>query len=105
LKIELLYFDGCPSWQTGLENLKKALQMEQLEDSVELVKVNNNTDATRRKFQGSPSFHADGQDFWPEEKDTYALSCRIYTTPMGMSGWPSVEMLREILKAAKGALQ
>ena len=22
MKIELLYFDGCSSWQTGLQNLK-----------------------------------------------------------------------------------
>jgi hypothetical protein len=28
MKIELLYFDGCPSWQAGLENLKAALQQE-----------------------------------------------------------------------------
>ena len=105
MKIELLYFDGCPSWQNGLEKLKTALQLEQLWDSVELVKVNNETDATRLKFLGSPSFHIDGKDVWPEDQESYALSCRIYTTPMGMSGWPSVEMLREILKAAKGESQ
>jgi hypothetical protein len=105
MKIELIYFDGCPSWKTGLENLKKALQLEQLGDSVELVKVSSDSEATLLKFLGSPSFHVNGKDVWPEERDTYALSCRIYTTPTGMSGWPSVKMLREILKAAKGAFQ
>ncbi|HBG74760.1 MAG: hypothetical protein A2X25_12045 [Chloroflexi bacterium GWB2_49_20] len=102
MKIELLYFDGCPSWQTGLEKLKTALQMEQLEDFVEVIKVKNDTDAARLKFLGSPSFLADGQDLWPEERDTYSLSCRVYITPEGLRGWPSVEMLREKLKAARG---
>jgi len=105
MKIELLYFDGCPSWQTGLENLKTALQMEQLEDSVELVKVSSDTEATRQKFLGSPSFHINGQDLWPEERDIFALSCRIYISPEGVRGWPSVEMLREKLKAARGDLK
>jgi hypothetical protein len=105
MKIELLYFAGCPSWQTGLENLKTALQMEQLEDSVELVKVSNDMDANRQKFLGSPSFHINGQDLWPEERDLYALSCRIYILPEGVRGWPSVEMLQEKLKAARGDLK
>ena len=28
MKIDLLYFDGCPAWQSGLENLKAALAAE-----------------------------------------------------------------------------
>ncbi len=102
MKIELLYFDGCPSWQIGLEQLKIALQMEHPDDSVELVKVKDDSEAARQKFLGSPSFRADGQDLWPEERNTFSLSCRVYMTPEGMKGWPSVDMLREKLKAARG---
>ncbi len=105
MKIELLYFDGCPSWKTGLENLKAALQMEQFDDPVKLVKVEDDSEASRLKFLGSPSFRVNGQDLWPEEWDTYSLSCRVYKTPEGMKGWPLVEMLREKIKAAKGNLQ
>ena len=39
MKIELLYFDGCPSWENGLKNLEAALQEEDLSVPVELVKV------------------------------------------------------------------
>ena len=28
MEVELLYFDGCPSWKQGLENLKSALELE-----------------------------------------------------------------------------
>lgn len=104
MKIELLYFDGCPSWQTGLERMKTALQVEQLDDSVVLVKVKDDSDAARLKFLGSPSFRINGKDLWPEERESYTLSCRIYKTPGSLKGWPSVEMLREKIKAAKGDL-
>jgi len=30
MKTEVLYFDGCPSWQTGVENLKTTLQLKNL---------------------------------------------------------------------------
>ena len=104
MKIQLQFFDGCPSWQMGLENLKTALQMEQFDLSIDLVKVEDDSQAARLKFLGSPSFRLNGQDLWPEDRDTYALSCRIYLTPEGMKGWPTVEMLRERLKAAQGDL-
>ena len=105
MKIELLYIDGCPSWQTGLEKLKTALQMEKLDYPVELVKVKDDSEAARLKFLGSPSIRINGQDLWPEEREPYSLSCRVYITPEGMKGWASVEMLREKLKAAREDLQ
>jgi hypothetical protein len=104
LIIQLLYFEGCPSWQNGLENLKTAMQMEGLDAAVVLVEVKDNDDAARLRFLGSPSFQIDGQDLWPEDRDTYSLSCRIYSTPDGMKGYPSVEMLRMKLIAMKGNL-
>ena len=105
MKIQLLYFENCPSWRIGMENLKTALQKEQLDHSVELIMVKDDSDAARLKFLGSPSFRVNNQDLWPDERDTYSLSCRVYITPEGMKGWPSMEMLRERLKAAKGDLQ
>ena len=43
--IELLYIDGCPSWQAGLDNLKAALKAEGLDSQVRLVKVEEDKDA------------------------------------------------------------
>jgi hypothetical protein len=37
MKIYLLYIDGCPSWQSGLENLKAALEAEELEADIQLT--------------------------------------------------------------------
>jgi len=45
MKIELLYFDGCPSWKNGLKNLETALEEEGLTASVEMVRVIDDNDA------------------------------------------------------------
>jgi len=97
MEIELLYFEGCPSWQGALENLKTALAAEGMEASIRLVLVKDNDEAGRLRFLGSPSFRMDGVDWWPEQRKRYNLSCRVYLTPLGLKGAPSVEMLREKL--------
>ena len=103
MKIKLLYFDGCPSWENGLKNLETALQEEGLTASVEMVRVTNDNDAARLKFLGSPHFRVDGRDLWPEEHEIYSLSCRVYPTAEGIKGCPTVAMLSEQLKQFKGA--
>ncbi|MBI4731516.1 MAG: thioredoxin family protein [Chloroflexi bacterium] len=99
--IELLYFDGCPSWQDGLENLKAALSSEGLQAEIRLVRVESNADAARLKFLGSPSFRVDGMDLYPEERNRYNMSCRVYATPQGIKGAPTAAMLRERLRVCK----
>lgn len=101
MKIELLYFDGCPSWKNGLKNLEAALQEEDLSFPVVMVRVTNDNDAAQLKFLGSPHFRVDGHDLWPEEREIYSLSCRIYPTPEGIKGWPTVQMLQEKLQLMK----
>ena len=98
MQIDLLHFDGCPSWQDGLGNLKAALAAGGMDVEIRLVQVEDNDEAARRCFLGSPSFHVNGADLWPEERATYALSCRVYSTSQGMRGVPDVEMLRQKLQ-------
>lgn len=97
MKIQLLYFDGCPSWEAGLKNLRTALKDENLSASIEMVNMADDDDATRLKFLGSPHFWVDGEDLWHEEREIYSLSCRVYPTPEGIKGFPTVSMLREQL--------
>jgi hypothetical protein len=99
MQIDLLYFDGCPSWEGALENLKTALAAEGLEAKISLVKVADNNDAVHLRFLGSPSFRINGADLWPEGRKRYDLSCRVYNTLQGIRGSPTVEMLREKLRA------
>lgn len=95
--IDLLYFAGCPSWQDGLENLKTALAHEKIDAHIRVVQIETNEDAARLRFLGSPSFQVHGVDLWQDERATYVLICRVYSTPPGMRGVPTVEMLRQKL--------
>jgi hypothetical protein len=97
MKIEELYFEGCPSWQTGVENLHVALKREGLSWSVDMVEVQDDEDAQQRRFLGSPPFQFNGADLWPQSREEYAMSCRIYLTPDGLRGWPTVEMFKHKL--------
>ena len=101
MQIDLLYFDDCPSWRGGLINLKAALSAEGMEAEIRLVQVENDADAARLKFLGSPSFHVEGKELWPEQREQYVLSCRVYSSPLGMKGVPTVDMLREKLRAVR----
>lgn len=95
MKIQLLYFDGCPSWRDGLKILESALQELHIATRPELFKVKDAAEASHLEFLGSPSFLVNGQDLWPERRASYALSCRVYATPSGIQGTPTIEMLKE----------
>jgi len=97
MKIELLYFDGCPSWKNGLKDLQSALKEEGLNAPIDMIEVKDNEQANRLKFLGSPSLRVDGQELWPEEREIYALSCRVYPSPEGIKGWPTITMIRQKL--------
>lgn len=101
MKIQLLYFDGCPSWETALQTLKAACALEGLDWPIELIEVRDDDDAAARRFLGSPSIIAGEQDLWPETRKAYYMSCRMYRAPEGLRGWPTVEMLRDRLRALR----
>ena len=101
MQIDLLYFDDCPSWKAARKNLEAALLAEGLEPDIRLVRVETNQEASDQKFLGSPSFQVNGVDLWTEQRQDYNLSCRLYATPHGIDGAPSVEMLREKLRSMR----
>lgn len=98
MNIKILYFNGCPSWRNAYEHLIVALNAEGLTIPVELVRVQSDQEAAKSRFHGSPSLQYNDQDFWPEERSTYSMSCRVYQTPEGLRGWPTVSMLRQKLQ-------
>ena len=97
--IELLYFDGCPSWQEGLAVLQAVLKEEGLPQEIKMVEITSPEQAQAERFLGSPSFRVNGADLWPELRERYMLSCRTYATPDGLKGAPTPAMLRERLAA------
>ena len=98
MKVEVLYFDGCPTHRAAHRTLAEVLFEKGLEAEVELVAVNTDEEARRLRFPGSPTIRVDGEDLFPApEREDWRLGCRVYATPEGLKGSPTAEMLREAL--------
>lgn len=98
MRVELLYFNDCPSWQTALDNLRAALSGLGLPPEVRLTRVETDAQAVEQRFIGSPTLRVNGVDLFPTGGEDYALGCRVYATSEGLRGWPTVEMVRSALK-------
>jgi hypothetical protein len=82
------------------KTLREVLAQEGIEDDVKMVAVNNDEDAQRLRFLGSPTIRVDGRDLFPvPQRASYALGCRTYATPGGLKSSPAREMLREAFQA------
>jgi hypothetical protein len=98
MKIELLYFDGCPTYRLAQEALKQALSEQGIDARIQLLAVNTNEEAQRMQFPGSPTIRVNGRDLFPAlEPQDGGLGCRMYPTLEGLQGTPTKGMLREAL--------
>jgi hypothetical protein len=98
MKIELLYFDGCPTYKPTHQALKQVLLEEGIDAQMQLLAVNTNEEAQRMQFPGSPTIRINGRDLFPaDQRQDWGLGCRMYTTPEGLYGTPTKMMLREAL--------
>jgi hypothetical protein len=95
MKVELLYFNGCPNYKVLLLRLRGFLQREGIEAELELKRVETPEEAVRLGFIGSPRVRVDGHDIEIEatERRDFSLECRLYRTPDGLSGMPPDGML------------
>lgn len=94
MKIELLYFEGCPGFEETLGILRNVILKEGLEARVVPVKIGPGGSSD---FPGSPSLSVDGEDLFPTEQPGRGMSCRIYRTPEGLKNHPTAAMVREAL--------
>lgn len=97
IDVTLLYFDGCPHW------LEADARLRVLADELPGVHLSRHVvdtpeEAERVRFRGSPSILVDGVDPFAEIDDPVGLSCRVYQTPDGPAGSPTLEQLREALR-------
>lgn len=95
--VTLLYFDGCPSWQTTDRRLRELELADELSFTITREKVETPEAAEARSFRGSPTILVDGRDVFATGDEPVGLSCRIYPTPDGQAGSPTVDQLREVL--------
>ena len=102
MDITLLYFDDCPNWRVADERLAE-IAAERADFTVTRHLVDTPEEAERVGFLGSPSILVDGVDVFAEPGAGVGLSCRVYRTPDGLAGAPTIEQLRAALADAAGA--
>ena len=98
LKIELLYFDGCPSWENALEMLTASMKKLNAAKDIRLIAVESEQEAVEHQFTGSPMIRINGVDLFPTGQTNFTLGCRVYQTPEGLKGWPTEEMILGLIE-------
>jgi hypothetical protein len=84
MQIELLYWEGCPSYPEAKAMLEDVLTRRGIDAPIRMREVRTNEEAQALRFPGSPTIRIDGRDVDPAGADARpALNCRIYHLPDG----------------------
>lgn len=104
MKIEFLFWDGCPSHPEARALLAEVLAEQGLDAEVEEHEVTTIEEAQRLAFPGSPTIRVDGRDVQPLSDEPIGLSCRVYRTTDGrVSPVPDrLEVRQTLTDAMKG---
>ncbi len=101
ITVTLGYFEDCPNWQAGRERLQEAIRRVGRDlFVVELRRVASHEQAVAAGLGGSPSFQIRGRDLFAGPVAPLGLTCRLYPTPEGLAGAPTVEQLIHVLEWA-----
>jgi hypothetical protein len=97
MKVEVLYFEGCPNYLPAVHRLKTVLREAGLPAEVSEIEVRDESAAKRLQFFGSPTIRINGLDIEADSRKVKAtgFACRRYA-----GGLPSEEMIRAALKDA-----
>jgi hypothetical protein len=98
--IELLWWEGCPSWPRALDDLQAAATEVGLDPARIVVReIDDFAHAEAEEFVGSPTIRVDGTDIDPpREGEVRGLTCRVYRLRDGrLSPTPDPQDLREAL--------
>jgi hypothetical protein len=98
VSVTLLYFAGCPNWKIAEERLRLALSRCGNDTPVTTQAVETQEEALALGLTGSPTILLDGHDPFGDPSAVASLSCRLYPTPDGLAGSPTIEQLLEVLR-------
>jgi len=102
VRVEFLYWEGCPSHDEALRRLKEVLAEEGVQAHLTEVRVETEEQARALQFPGSPTIRFNGVDVQPEMLPhlPMGLTCRLYRVEGRPSPLPSKEMIRQALRRA-----
>jgi hypothetical protein len=102
VKVEVLYFEGCPHHPDLLARLPELIERAGLGAEVEQRAVEDDAAAQRERFLGSPTVRINGRDIEPgaDERRGYGLECRLYRSNDRVCGMPDDELITVALAEA-----
>jgi hypothetical protein len=102
MTVELLWWEGCPSYPEALDDLRRILREEGVDAEIVHVEIEDDEQARRQRFPGSPTIRIDGEDVVPPgEGEPFSLTCRVYRTRDGrISAVPDPEDVRAAVRKA-----
>ncbi len=102
MRIELLYFEGCPNYRDAHMVLNHVLQSRSVDAAVVKSFRVDAASATEVRFAGSPTIRVNGTDIEPEFEDAgdYSLRCRLYPTACGGTHIPDVRWIESAIDEA-----
>ena len=104
MKVEVLYFAGCPNHIPAVERVREVLAQEGTPAEMVEVEVKDAATARQVGFLGSPSVRVDGQDVESAVRGSgaFGMMCRTYNDSGRRAGVPPPEWIRAAVREAKG---
>ena len=80
MKIQVLYFQGCPHHAPTVALVRDVVSQLGLAAEIEEIEVTSPEEAQRWRFLGSPSVRVNGIDIDPDapSRTDYHANCRMY---------------------------
>ena len=97
MEITLQHFNDCPNWLDTMERIERVVETTGIDADVRVQLVNTPEAAQAHNFRGSPTILIDGNDPFANPDAPVGLSCRVYLTPDGMAGSPTVDQITDVL--------
>jgi hypothetical protein len=100
MKVEVLYFEGCPNHKPAVERVQSLIKQQGIDAEVSEIEVPDGEAAAKIVgFLGSPTIRVNGLDIDPASRTATETSfaCRRYS-----GGLPSEDMIRAALREGHG---
>ena len=100
MKIEVLYFDGCPGHERLLERVRDLVAADGI--TLQRRRIETVEEAEAAGFLGSPTVRINGVDIEPgaQQRADFGLKCRLYPGLDGLSGLPPQEWIERAVREA-----
>ena len=105
MKVEVLYFKGCPNHPPTVQRVRETLHKMGLHDEIREIEVDSQDKAQATAFLGSPSVRINGVDIEPSARGAkgFGLTCRTYIDGATRTGLPSRELISVAIAEQNGA--